>query len=152
MLSRSTRPPAYATDTALPPSVGSRGSRPRGRVVDLAAPRVVERTDLPGDGSTQHRAVLADPWLDEAAVARIARLAPRGASETVAKVDQCRPRSQEQVFCADDARCVCPLSGHITDAEREVMNGIFDQAARLATAMRWIIALVALAALVLLLR
>ena len=55
-------------------------------------------------------------------------------------------------MCADDAGCVCSLSGHITDAERAVLDDVCGQAARLSTALAWILALAGLAALVLLMR
>lgn len=54
------------------------------------------------------------------------------------------------IVCADDASCICPLSGHVTDAERAVMNDISRQAARLTTVLGWLFALVALISMVLL--
>lgn len=54
------------------------------------------------------------------------------------------------IVCADDASCIGPLSGHVTDAERAVMNDIFRQASRLTTVLTWLFALVALTSLVLL--
>ena len=69
--------------------------------------------------------------------------------EAVPGFGACRPR-QSEIVCADDASCICPLSDHLTDAERAVMNDISRQASRLATALAWVFALVALTALVLL--
>ena len=62
----------------------------------------------------------------------------------------CLPR-QADIVCAENATCICPLSDHVTDAERAVMNDISRQASRLATVLSWLFALVALTALVLLL-
>ncbi|GAB2567948.1 hypothetical protein [Microlunatus antarcticus] len=62
----------------------------------------------------------------------------------------CLPR-QADIVCAENATCICPLSDHVTDAERAVMNDISRQASRLATVLSWLFALAALAALVLLL-
>lgn len=62
---------------------------------------------------------------------------------------RCVPR-QADIVCADAASCLCALSGHVTDAERAVMNDISRQASRLATVLAWIFALVALTSLVLL--
>lgn len=63
---------------------------------------------------------------------------------------QCLRRSTTQIACAENASCVCPLSGHVSDRERAVMNGIARQAAQLRTVLVWLFALAALAALVLL--
>lgn len=54
--------------------------------------------------------------------------------------------------CTDDAKCLCPLSSHVTDAERAVMNGISRQAARLTRVIAVIFALIALTAAVLVIR
>ncbi len=153
MLSRSTRPPALGPTFGLPGS-GTPGQGPvRGRVINFSAVRA------PGSGSpsstlrnTLERAVIADPCSDETSLVRIAGPVPHGGPEHVAKIDRCPPHPKGQVVCAGDAGCICPLSGHITDAERTVMNDVCGQAARLATVLARVLALAALVVLVLLMR
>jgi hypothetical protein len=153
MLPRSTRPPALATGPSLPPSVASDHVTARSRVISFSAPHVADREvllEVPVGLST--RAVVADPCQAEGTRTRIVRPAPHGAPETLAKVGHCPPATSSHVVCADDARCVCPLSGHFTDPERDLMNDITRQAARLSTTLLWLLALVALAGLVWLMR
>jgi hypothetical protein len=151
MVSLSTRPSASAV--TLPPT-GTPGQDPaRTRVVNLSAGPLVDRGDLlPRIGSTQRPTVIPDPCAGVATPVRIVGPTPHGAAETVERVRSCPPPSTGRVVCADDARCICPLSGHITDAERTVMNDVCGQAAHLATVLRWVLAFAALAVLIVLMR
>jgi hypothetical protein len=78
-------------------------------------------------------------------------LAPRplGIDEVEVADDRCPPSATSQFVCAENAVCGCPLSGRVSDAERAAMNDIFAQAARLSTVFSWIVALVAVAAVLL---
>lgn len=71
--------------------------------------------------------------------------------ELAAAIAPCPPHPTGQIVCADGSSCICPLAGHVTDAERAVMNDISHQASRLARAFALIFALVAVAAMVLVL-
>ena len=95
--------------------------------------------------------VLGDPCQDELAARPVVGPASLGATAPLAEVGH-HPPTRTEVACADGTTCVCALSGHITDAEQAVMNGVTSQAARLATTLFWVLALAALAVLVLLMR
>lgn len=62
-----------------------------------------------------------------------------------------RPPATAEIVCADDSQCICPLSSHVTNHERAVMNDLARAASLLATTITWVLALVALASVVLLL-
>ncbi|MGI3783894.1 MAG: hypothetical protein ACRYG2_24265 [Janthinobacterium lividum] len=125
MLPRPARPQAPgATATLSAHLVPASRVLHRQQVVEPEAPRVVLHPDL----------------LPDVAGAPVDTFPGYGA---------CTP-AQSQIVCADNASCICPLSDHVTDAERAVVNDISRQASRLATALAWIFALVALTALVLL--
>lgn len=149
MVSRSTRPSAPAS--TRPPAVP--GLDPaRSQVVFSAGPAVDQGDLRPSTGTTPRRAVIADPCASVSTPLRILGPTPHGALGTVAKVGQRAPQPTDQVACIDDARCICPLSGHVSDAERAVMDDLCGQAARLATALRWALALTALVVLIALMR
>lgn len=151
MVSPRTRPPAPAVTRT---SAGTPGQDPaRTTVISLSAGPTTDRGDLlPRTAGTQRRAVIPDPCASLSTPLRIVGPTPHAAPETVAAVGHCPPQPAGKVVCAGDARCICPLSGHITDAERAVMNDVCGQAARLATALRWVLALAALAVLIVLMR
>ena len=107
------------------------------------------RADLLGPVRRQHRTVLGDPCQDELAARPVVGPASLGATAPLAEVGH-HPPTRTEVACADGTTCVCALSGHITDAERAVMDAITSQAARASTALSWVLVLAALAALVLL--
>lgn len=153
MLPRTTRQPVLRTARSLPayglPTPGTAS----GRAISFSTLRVAEPGDLlTRPGGTPTPVVVADPYPAASAVARLVEPEPHGAYEALVTVAPRPPHPYGQVVCADDARCVCSLSGHITDAERAVLDGVCGQAARLATALAWILALAALAVLVLLMR
>lgn len=91
----------------------------------------------------------AHPLVHGATVARLSRPVRSTTvplREPLTPVGQCRPLEKKQIVCAANSRCICPLADHVTDEEREVMNAISRSASRLATAVVWIFALVAVAA------
>jgi hypothetical protein len=150
MFPRTTRPPALATDTLASSSLSAGHVPAPSRVVDVTHARVADREALlRGPGGLSTRSVIADPCQGELSATRIVRPAPHGARETVAKVGHGAP---SRLVHAHDARCVCPLSGHFAETERALMDDITSQAARLATTLRWLLALVALMGLVVLMR
>jgi hypothetical protein len=81
--------------------------------------------------------------------ASVLRLPITGREAEVLSPSQPFPCPGAGFVCADDARCVCPLYGHATDAERAVMNSMARQAAQIRSVLVWVLALVGLAALVL---
>lgn len=117
-----------------------------------ALPAVDRGNPSPGTGGTRTSTVIPDPCAGVSTPLRLVGPTPHAAPGSVAKVGQCPPRATATVVCADDARCICPLSGHITDPERAVMSDVCGQAARLATVLRWVLALAALAVLIVLMR
>lgn len=145
MLSGSTRPPATA---ALPPAVPLVRAA-RGRVDTVSMLRGAERGDLlPGSGRTRARSVVVDPCSDVAPADRGASAATREALRSGSATGWCPVVPTSPVVRADDG----PRSGRMTDAEEEAVDGVLSQAARLATVLTWVLALVALAAIVLLVR
>lgn len=60
-------------------------------------------------------------------------------------------RATAEIVCAANSQCICPLSSHVTNHERAVMNDLARSASLLATTITWVLALVALASVVLLL-
>jgi hypothetical protein len=147
------RLPILASDVTLSGSPGPGQVPVRGTVSNFSAPRVAGRDALlRGPVGSPTRAVVADPCRAQETRTRIVPPAPHGGPETLTQLGQ-RPRgAASQVHRADDGRCVCPLSGHVTDTERALMADITRQAARLSTALCWFFALAALAGLVLLMR
>jgi hypothetical protein len=147
-----TRHPAFTISHApLPASLSSVQGPGRGAPVLFSALHTAGRADLLGPVRRQHRTVPGDPSQDELAARRVVGPARSDATLPLAEVGH-HSSTRTEVTCADDTTCVCALSGHITDAERAVMNGITTQAARASTALSWVLVVAALAALVLLMR
>ncbi len=74
----------------------------------------------------------------------------RGLANPGATISPCPPRSLLDIVCAQDDGCRCPLSGHVTNAERAVMNDIAHQASRLATVLALVLAAVAVSVMIML--
>jgi hypothetical protein len=150
MLSGSSRHPGVVAPPSSAPIIPG---PVRSRVAPFSALHVTGRGGLlPHAGGAPSRTVVADPCPDVAPVARPATPGLAGPQEPGTRVGECPLAPRTEIVCPENARCACPLSGRITDAERATMNGTVGQARRLATALSWVCALVVLVAIALLVR